>query len=146
MDEIYGFFISIFCFKILLFWQQFPFILSNMHLENSVNFILDFSWCVDLGPIFRSEGNSLLKCKTHRMNNNCLLSINKSSNSAQMKPINYTNELYKRGECYYKYTLIKKYIEILAQFFDFIVIKVTNFLRIVQFWIWKKVNNQENVS
>ncbi len=44
---------SIFYFKILIFWQQFPFIWLNMNLDKCFNFMMDFSWCFYLGPILR---------------------------------------------------------------------------------------------
>ena len=46
-------FFSIFYFKIPIFWQQFPFIWLNMHLVTCFNLMIDFSWCVYLGPILR---------------------------------------------------------------------------------------------
>ncbi len=53
MDEICGFFFSIFYFKMLIFWKQFPFIWFNIYLEKCFNFMMYFSWCFYLGPILR---------------------------------------------------------------------------------------------
>ncbi len=51
-QNVWRFFV-IFHFKILIFRQQFPFISLHMHLEKCFNFMMVFSWCVDLGPILR---------------------------------------------------------------------------------------------
>ncbi len=49
MDEILIFFLI----KIHFFLKQFPFIWLNMLLEKCLNFMMDFSWYVYLGPILR---------------------------------------------------------------------------------------------
>ncbi len=64
------FFFSIFYFKILLLWQQFPFIWLNMHLAKCFKLMMDFSWCVDLGPILRylarKKSNNLILMREKR--------------------------------------------------------------------------------